>query len=299
MPASYIVYADVLFVINFALDFLILWTTAKFGHFTTTRLRLVMGASLGAFYGVLVIYPSLSVFYSISIKLLFSLFVVALTFPGLTIRKFLQATSFFYLISFAMAGAMLGGSSILSQNATVFAGVDVKTSGLFLAGIVALILSFWGIRHLKKNWRTSQFRIPVQVFLGSRSLVVEALIDTGNDLRDPISHQPVMIVEYQAIKEIIPSDFRTQFERYSSSDTTKILERLEESALMPRIRLIPFSSIGKHHGMLIGFKPDMLVILGKKRICTKDVVVCLYHKSLSSAGSYRAVLNPEVLEIAV
>lgn len=298
MPVSYVVYADVLFVINFALDFLVLWTTAKFGHFTTTRLRLLLGSSFGAFYGVLMVYPSMSVFYSVFIKLLFSFFVVAFTFPGLTIRKFLQATSFFYLISFAMAGAMLGGSSILSQNAGVFTGMDVKTSGLFLAGVVALILSFWGLRHLKRNWRTNQFRIPVQVFLGGRSLVVEALIDTGNDLRDPISRQPVMIVEYQAIKDIIPSDFRTQFERYSSSDATKILEQLEESSLLPRIRLIPFSSIGKHHGMLIGFKPELLVILGQKKICTKDVVVCLYHKSLSPAGSYRAVLNPEVLEIA-
>ncbi len=42
---DYIVYADVLFGINFFLDFILLWGTAKFGNFPSRMRRLIAGGS--------------------------------------------------------------------------------------------------------------------------------------------------------------------------------------------------------------------------------------------------------------
>lgn len=294
---TYIVYADTLFITNFLLDYGILWATARFGHFPASGMRIALGALIGALYGSFMIYPQASIFYSISLKMLVSLFIVAVTFTKLTLKKYLQAVVYFYLISFAMAGAVLGGSSILaSKSSAFFQGLNVNSTGLIFAVAVAFILGRWGITYLKRNWQKSQFRVSVEIFLDNSSLIVEALIDTGNELRDPLSQKPVMVIEYQAIKKILPEDFQQNFEKYGSTDVTKIIENLDESSLMKRIRVVPFSSIGKHHGMLIGFKPDVVTLFGPEKKSTKDVIICIYHKSLSSQGGYRAVLNPEVLE---
>jgi hypothetical protein len=37
--------------------------------------------------------------------------------------------------------------------------------------------------------------------------MLEALIDTGNELRDPLSQKPVIIVEYPILKKILPLIF--------------------------------------------------------------------------------------------
>lgn len=298
MQPTYIVYADILFITNLLLDYGILWATARFGHLGTTYFRLFLGALLGAFYGVLMIYPGTAFLYAVSIKALFSLLIVAVAFPRLTIKKYLQATAYFYFISFAMAGAVLGGSSFLSRNSYLFQSLDVKSTALFFGAAMAVILGRWGIIHLKRHWQKSQFRISVEVFIEKKSLILEALIDTGNELRDPLSRKPVIIVEYQALKKILPEDFRQYFEKYGGEDVTKVMERCGTPHWITKVRMVPFNSIGKHHGMLLGYKPELVVIFGQKKVVTRDVIICLYHKPLSTSGGYRAVLNPEVFETA-
>jgi len=295
---TYIVYLDVLFITNFILDYGILWATARLGHLATTWFRLGLGALLGSLYAMFMVFPRASFFYSMSIKLLFSLLIVAVAFSRLTLKKYFQAVAYFYLISFAMAGAVIGGSSILEGNSFVFQRLNVKTTGLVFACVTAFILGKWGVSYLKRNWQKNQFRVSTEICFDRNSILLEALIDTGNELRDPLSQKPVMIVEYEAIKNILPKDFRYRFEKYAATDITKVVEPARVPSWLTRVRLIPFNSIGKHHGMLLGFKPDMVVMFSQEKVITKDVIVCLYHKPLSSRGSYRAVLNPEMLEAA-
>lgn len=298
MGSTYIVYADVLFITNFLLDYVILWATARFGHFGTSHLRIFFGALLGACYGVLMIYPELEFLYELTTKVLFSFLIVILVFPRLTIKKYLQATACFYGISFAMAGAVLGGSSFLSKSPDLFQFLNIKSTALIFGVAMAVILGRWGLIYLRRHWQKSQFKISVEVFIDKKSLTLEALIDTGNDLKDPLSRKPVIIVEYQAIKKMLPVDFQQCFERYGGDDVTKVLENCNNASWITQVRMVPFHSIGKHHGMLLGYKPDLVVLFGQEKIVTKDVMICLYHKPLSTSGAYRAVLNPEVFERA-
>ncbi|MGI6686004.1 MAG: sigma-E processing peptidase SpoIIGA [Bacillota bacterium] len=298
MQPTYIIYADILFITNLLLDYGILWATARFGHLATTNFRLILGALLGAVYGVLMIYPSMAFLYALSIKVVFSLLMVAVAFPRLTIKKYLQALAYFYLISFAMAGAVLGGSYFFSHNSYLFQSLDVKSTTLLFGVAMAGILGRWGLIHLKRHWQKNQFRVSVEVFINKKSLMLEALIDTGNELKDPLNRKPVIIVEYQAIKKLLPEDFQQSFEKYGGVDVTKVMEQSGNPLWMTKIRMVPFNTIGKHHGMLLGYKPDLIVIFGQKKIVTKDVIICLYHKPLSNSGGYRAVLNPEVFETA-
>ena len=49
--------------------------------------------------------------------------------------------------------------------------------------------------------------VPVSIFIGGKKLDLKALVDTGNSLHDPLSNLPVVIVELDSIKEMLPQNF--------------------------------------------------------------------------------------------
>ena len=62
------------------------------------------------------------------------------------------------------------------------------------------------------------------------------------------------------------------------------------------IRLIPFSSLGRENGMLVGFKPDSAYITeneAEREI--GNIIVGIYNGRLAGDKSYSALLNPEII----
>jgi stage II sporulation protein GA (sporulation sigma-E factor processing peptidase) len=107
---------------------------------------------------------------------------------------------------------------------------------------------------------------------------------------------PVVVVEFSAIKELLPEMIRDIFEKDSEDDLNRITTVISCSAWFPRFRLIPFTSLGKENGMLIGFRPDYIEIGNEKeKKGVNDVIVGIYNKALSRNEKYRALLNPELM----
>ena len=48
------------------------------------------------------------------------------------------------------------------------------------------------------------FLYKVEIFIDENKIVADALLDTGNTLLDPISQYPVLVIEFQRIKDILP-----------------------------------------------------------------------------------------------
>ncbi len=66
-----------------------------------------------------------------------------------------------------------------------------------------------------------------------------------------------------------------------------------------KIRLIPFSSIGKQNGILIGVKVDKMIIDYKEQErLIEDVIIGIYNKKLTKDGKYSALMGLNVLENA-
>ena len=72
-------------------------------------------------------------------------------------------------------------------------------------------------------------------------------------------------------------------------------ENLEEEIkerYLAKLKFIPFSSIGKANGMLLGIKADKLIIKNEEE--TKEIekmILAIYNKSLTKRGEYRALLG--------
>lgn len=302
-----LVYLDLVFLINLVMDYVILWSTARLGQIHASRRRLALGALLGAVYSVLLFIPCLSFLYALFFRLLISLVIIAVAFYPLTWSRFLHACGYFYFVAFTMGGAVLGALYLLSSAGVYgmlweFASRLEGISFLWLvpAIAVAVFLARWGALFIRRTLVKSFFRVPLTISFGEKDLTIPALLDTGNQLKDPLTRVPVVIAEYSALEPFLPEDLRDIFRNASSLDLKTAVERFAASAWSHRIRLIPFSSIGRHHGMMVGVKPDAVqMVLDNRVLKTRDVVIGIYEKKLCPHGSYRALVHPDLLEMAM
>lgn len=202
---NYTVYADILFFINFFLDAVLLLGTAHFGGFKFRYYRIFLASLIGGVYGTLFLFPNFSYLYTITFKILTSLIILFIAFGRLKWRKFLRLITYFYGVSFAMAGAVIGLSSLISQTSFSTAFDDeVSLGALFFALISAIILGRYGIVNIKEHLQKQELNQEIEVIINKKSCKFQVLLDTGNNLRDPITGRGVMVAEFNAINNILP-----------------------------------------------------------------------------------------------
>lgn len=297
MPGRPYIYVDVLFVVNFLMDYVILWATARLAQIRCVPWRLVCGALLGALYSVTVLLPGLEFLSVLWMKFLVSILMVVTAFTPLMIRKLGQVVLYFYLIAFTLGGTVLGINYLLS-SVTIHSTLEsISLPYLWLAVALgaAVLFGKWGVPFLKKTFFQDLLRVPVVIKIQGRQLKVNGLVDTGNQLVDPLTGAPVIIVEQDVLLPFLPDEARDLWSSGGELNFDK-LSSLPEKGRTPSWRLIPFTTIGKHHGMLVGFKPDEITILaGDQQVRNTNVIIGIYSRRLSPRGTYRALLHPDLL----
>ncbi len=294
---TYTVYADILFLINFLLDFILLYAVSRFGAFHASKKRLFFASLAGAVYGVLLVFPSLQMLGNFFFKLLASFLIVRIAFPRLTRRKYMAAVAYFYLISFAMAGAVIGGTALLKGMGFADAGFTFTAATLVFALLICLALSKWGVDYVKKNFLRNSYVEVIDIHFNGKSARVNALIDTGNELVDPISKKPVIVAEFDAVRDLLPFSLQDAFMRHGRGDVARILTDLMEKSIVRSLRLVPFSSIGKANGLLLGFKPELVLIPDRGHCQLEDTVVCLYWGKIHTRDDCRCIINPAIFDL--
>jgi len=301
---GYIVYVDQVFLGNLFMNYLILWSAGRLSNARSSLSRLILASAVGSIYSLAIFLPGTGQLFSPLAKLLFSLLMLAIAFVLQSWRTFLLSFFFFYLASFALGGMVFGFSYFL-QNSTVAwhepGGMLSVISRHFWAVIWLTLIFAWiacrlGARLLQR--RATQQLFPITInFFGLR-VEVEALVDTGNRLADPLSGDPVIIVEYEALKSALPQEIFSSFEE-EEFRCEQFLMSVADTPWAKRIRVIPFHSLGEQNGLLIGIRPDGVEIKqGAKKISTEKVVVGICRHRLQRGSNYQALLHPILLEAA-
>jgi stage II sporulation protein GA (sporulation sigma-E factor processing peptidase) len=123
-------------------------------------------------------------------------------------------------------------------------------------------------------------------------------VDTGNSLCDPVSGDPVVVVEHSAISHLLPGPM--QDPGVCAGDAIAVIERMIDTPWAGRLRLIPFQSLGNDRGILLGIKPDRVEIVRDSRVLKVDkVVVGVHGRSLDAGKDYNAIINPSLLDRAI
>ncbi len=299
------IYLDIVILENIVINFLILLVTARFSKNKASSLRLLLGSLLGTAYLVMMILlPDMKVYTTVISKVLLSVVMVAVTFNFGRITVFLKTLALFYASTFLFAGAgfalmFLKNDWGIMRNGVVMTPMsllDTTWTELVLAVAVTLIILRIVWDAIQHRFIREKLLVRIIIVFDQKAIEVSALVDTGNSLHDPLSNMPVVVVEFTAIKELLPEEIRSIFEQNNENDLNSVTAKISCSDWFSRFRLIPFTSLGKENGILIGFRPDYIAIGeedDKKGV--RDVIVGIYNKTLSRNEKYKALLNPELM----
>ena len=279
-------YLDVLFLINFSVNYLLLYITEKILFLNTKRIRKICAASLGAIYSCLIFFPELSGLYSFYSKVIFSFIITYQAFGIKKLKLFLKTVAVFYISSFVMCGATFAILFITRG----FEAVVIRTNnGVFYFDLPWKTLFFgsgicFAVMKIIKKMIISQKGViykEVKINFMDSSIVLSGIVDTGNRLTD-ISGKWIIVCEYEAIKELISHNMRIFFEK----DTYEMFD--DDLKNLSNIRLIPFSSIGKEEGILKGFVCDSIEVDNKEY---KKITIALHKGALSEDSDYKVLLG--------
>ncbi len=293
-----IIYIDVLFAVNFLVNYLLLRVACIFSGLKVYKYRIISGSIVGACYAVLVFFPDFTLIHSTVYKLLVSMLIIAVSSPFFSVRSYLKALLIFYAVSFAFGGCVLGIFYFSNVGARLGA---VYSNGILYFNLPWTILALSGVVFYtsvklftiitKRNMQGKNLKKKILLYFKENFVEVTALMDTGNSLVDPVSLSPVIIVEYKMLKNLFTKDIRDDLDRIGNENIEWIMNDVTHKGLP--VRLIPFASLGKENGLLLGFVPDKIEIYDNCGIRIIDkCVVGIYERQLSKDKSFGALLNP-------
>lgn len=297
------IYPDIAFAVSFLMNALILWGVARISKIKALNIRIAAGAGVGAAYSFAAAFPALNLLHGFWAKVFISVVMFAVSFAPLKLKRFITSMVVFYIVSFSLGGLFVGLLYFFQSSpfSPYTDSISQLVAAYFWPGLLITVgLYFFCTRffagYIQKRLDTDLFHVPLKVSFGEAEVQVDALIDTGNQLQDPLSQIPVIVVEYNVLRSLFPREVQNAFEYNKNPDLMMVLDSLAETPWSARFRVIPFTSLGRENGLLIGFRPDRIEVRsGVKHICTKNVIVGVYCHELSPEGSYRALLHPDVL----
>lgn len=293
------IYIDVIFIENFVINYLVLYVTSLLGKIKTSLARMLAGALTGALYAVLsLLLPSAGVFLSIIIKIAVSLLMVCLSYKTEKIVQLFKYIVFFYISAFIFAGVSVAYTYVTSGNPLIdgLSGIyRLNMPGVFIAIFIAVMLIKFFAYIYKLKLDKDSLLVRVIIGLEGRTATLCALVDTGNTLVEPLTGSPVIVAELEALYEILPMEI-INICKMSTEKNDQLYSLIALSDIRERLRIIPFTSIGRENGIMIGFKPDHVEINGDRGSnCPGQIVVGISNTKLSKKGMYRALLSPELI----
>lgn len=250
------IYLNLVMVLDFFVDFLLLLGTNRLSGFPAQPWRCAWAALLGAVYSGACLLPGFSFLGNILWRGI-SLWLMGTIAFGVSFSA-LKRGALFLLLSLAMSGIALhvGQENLLS---------------ILLCALLCLLLSLISFG----GQAGGQEYIPLQIALGDKSASLIALKDTGNTLRDPLTGEPVLVISASIAGKL------TGLTQQQLKDPLQTLS----SRILPGLRLIPYHSIGNAGGFLLAKRFEDVVIAGKR----KSTLVAFAAEGLGNGEFYQAL----------
>ncbi len=285
----YVVYIDILFLINMVMDMMIFYTATMILNKSIGKMRIFIASIIAALiYCMLIYIPMLqSIPY-----ILYALFVPTLSilylYRPLHIKEFLKI----YLICMGVA-CTIGGATFtiwfMVRNTTPIHTISIIW--LITIALSITLLIYIGFHKIRKRMILPLFEYDIQIKCIDKEVCIKSILDTGNCLYTPIGHRPVIVATYDALKELFTHEQTLTLNKYKNN----VLELICSGSFTPSY-IIPFNSVGCNCGMLLGIEVDQVNI--HKNHFEKSVdkcVIAISFNNIFNDRSYNALLHPDFI----
>ena len=279
-----VVYLDAFLALNFAVNYLLLAGASRLDGAALRRSRCALAAALGAVYGAVSLLPAAAFLEHPVCKAGAAVGMLLVAFGWR--ERLLRTGGLFLLLSCAFGGGVLLLAMVKGGGVGT---VGLLGSRLGMRGIlVAAALSYGCLSLLLKGQfthaRTAGELLPLTLVRGENTVTVLALRDTGNTLQDPLTGRPVVVVEGERVKALLPE--LPGLDRQRLSHPVELMGELKETGL--RFQLLPYRAVGVECGLLLALRMDRAEY-GEQSY--RNCLAALSPTPLSDGGGYCALIG--------
>ncbi len=281
------VYIDLLFLINFSMDFLCFFLASRILSWRISLPRTLMAAVVGGIYSSAALFLPKLYFLSFVIDVAVSFFMVLIVTLGRRFADIILSWVVFFAVSMALGGFMTAIFNLL--NKAGLGGADPSGEegiSVWLFLLIALVsgaITLFSGRFFRKKAATRTARVTVS-YCG-RSIVLEGLVDSGNFLREPISARLCVVADRGVLSGFLPSELLS-----ASGNAVHIDILSPEHA--KSVRLVPTRS-ATGEGVLLAIRPDKMYIDVGKGEVSVDAMLAI---STLGGGERSALVPAELIE---
>lgn len=292
------VYIDIILLENLCMNYIILFATAYIMKIKISHIRIIASSSIGAVYSIMLYMQILPIYSSIFMKIILSVVMVYISYAPKSVKIAIKQLIIFYLISFAFGGCAFALLYFVKpQDIFIKNGVYMGTYPLkiaLLGGIVGFVITYIAFKIIKNKATKEEMIYKLKIKINDKTVEVNALLDTGNKLKDPITLVPVIVIEKQKLYNFLPEEILENIDKIIGGDSNKLIE--ENIKYMSKFRVIPYNSIGKQNGLMLGFKADEVkIIIDEEERTIKNTIIGIFNQSFNSQ-TYSALISLEIIE---
>ena len=265
------VYVDLYFFINFSMDILCLYLTAKLLSEKLTLLRSILAAAFGGLYANLSLFLSVGGMTGFFLDAASLVCLCAIAFGKRKgIRRLPLCILAFAAISATLGGLMTALYSLFNRTGIFdfLRGSDGDGISVWLFALLAAVsavITLVGGRGAVRKMSASD--VELEITFEGRTVTLKGMADSGNLLRDPVSGKPCIVVDARRLRPILPPELRNGKNILSGISTLR-------GDVRKRIALIP-AATATGERMLVGLRAERIRIDvgGKEKYA--DAVIAL------------------------
>jgi stage II sporulation protein GA (sporulation sigma-E factor processing peptidase) len=300
-----VIYIDVVWFVNFVMDGVLLLTTSWILHRRVRPWRMVAGAFIGACYSLLLFFPAVALLTNWLGKAMMTLIMVDVGIGRRSWMDLVRVCLVFFGVSFVFAGAAIFMHFALpmvsiSKVATISGNkIAVQTS---LESLVLLVCIPFGVasiqylvRHMRKASLHAGLTYTVRVKFDDQEFRCMGLVDSGNQLRDPILQRPVNFIDADVVMPVLPPLLAESYQK--KSDPVMALGEIAQEEIRSRFSLVPYRGAGGVTQLAIAMVPDLVTLErnGKAVVVNTPCLFAIHPVRLSASKAFQVLLHFELV----
>ena len=293
------IYVDIVLLENLCMNYIILFGTAYIIKIKIKHLRILASSMIGAIYAILAYSGIFEMYANIFVKIILSICMVYIAYNPKNIKGIIKELIVFYLVSFTLGGCAFALLYIVKpQDIFIKDGVFIGTYPIkivLLGGVVGFTITYISFKVVKNRMNKSELIYEIYIRLEEKELRLKVMLDTGNMLKDPISNSPVALIDKTKLYELLPKEILDNSKEMLGGEF-KNQDEIDYK-YKSRLRIIPFTSVGKQNGMLLGIKADEIrIITDVEEIINEKAIIGIYDRKFSKTDKYCGLIGLDMLE---
>lgn len=264
-----IIYLDVLLFENLVVNLFLLYITARTLRVKAELKYILLAAAIGSMYVITLVYPELKSFSAVWFKVIVAVILILISFRKKKVMFNLRALSIFVSYSMLLAGACMFFQYNEDYDISNFGIINFSYKKLMLSVMMIYMLIDRMVIYIKDRRDLKSLVYNVDIVLKNSQKSIKAFLDTGNELREPATNLPVIVVERAVFRDI---DLGLYEKFY-----------------------VPYRVVSGQNGNLQGFKPECIKIYQEDEMQIREVIVVFCEEKLSDFNDYEALLSRGVI----